>query len=313
MREGDEPRERKQRNKGHDLKLKLQSVYVEYKHASKALESYDQSTDESPSREVLRLAMLEGQQRLAFERYVEAKMEFLEFRIETNSRSGPHLVIPNAAAEYTGMRRWLAAGWRPALEAAAVLLLCATALSGIRQQKRIGEMERTRDKLGTALNQTRDRLQILGQELELSKVSEHSRIRQIQDTPPEQEPRETRAAVSGGILQQKSGAMKGEASTPIQIKNVGARTYYTFSLTISRQFERIGPLEVSLRSIDTLQNSVSIAIVSDALKMEERHLQLNKPVWLPSGYRQQPLELVVNRIVGNRIDGGLVEPRVKTQ
>src|SRR5215471_3367774 len=119
MREGDESRERKQRNKGHDLRLKLQSAYVEYKHASEALESYDQSTDESPSREVLRLAMLEGQQRLAFERYVEAKMEFLEFGIETNSRLGPHLVVPTPAAEHTGMRRWLAAGWRPALEAAA--------------------------------------------------------------------------------------------------------------------------------------------------------------------------------------------------
>ena len=107
--------------------------------------------------------------------------------------------------------------------------------------------------------------------------------------------------------------MKGEASTAIQIHNAGVRTYYTFSLTISRQFERIGPIEVSLRSIDTRQNSVSVAIVSDALRMEERHLQLNKPVWLPSGRRQQPLELVVNRIVANRIDGGLVEPRVKTQ
>jgi hypothetical protein len=312
MREGDESRERKQRNKGHDLRLKLQSAYVEYKQASEALESYDQSTDESPSREVLRLAMLEGQQRLAFERYVEAKMEFLEFGIETNSRTGLHMVVPTPATEHTGMRRWLAAGWRPALEAAVVLMLCATALSGIRQQKRIGEMEGTRDKLWTALNQARDRLQILGQELELWEVSEHSAIRQIQDTP-EQKPRETRAALSGGRLQQKSEAMKREASTAIQIHNVGARTYYTFSLTISRQFERIGPIEVSLRSIDTQQNSVSIAIVSDALRMEERHLQLNKPVWLPSGYRQQPLELVVNRIAGNHIDGGLVEPRVKTQ
>ena len=312
MREGDESHERKQRNKGHDLGLKLQSAYVEYKHASEALESYDQSTDESPSREVLRLAMLEGQEHLAFERYVEAKMEFLEFRIETNNRAGPHLVIPTPA-ERTGMRRWLAAGWRPALEAATVLLLCATALSGIRQQKRIGEMEGTRDKLWTALNQARDRLQILGQELELWKVSEHSAIRQIQDTPPEQKPGETRAALSGGRLQQNSEAMKGAATTAIQIHKVGARTYYTFSLTISRQFERIGPIEISLRSIDTQQNSVSIAIVSDALRMEERHLQLNKPVWLPSGYRQQPLELVVNRIVGNRIDGGLVEPRMKTQ
>jgi hypothetical protein len=211
------------------------------------------------------------------------------------------------------MRRWFAASWRPALEAAAVLLLCFTALSGIRQQKRIGEMEGTREKLWTALNQARERLQILGQELESWEVSEHSAIRQIQDTPPEQKPRETRAALSGGPLQQKSEAMKGEASTAIQIHNAGARTYYTFSLTISRQFERIGPIEVSLRSIDTRQNSVSVAIVSDALRMEERHLQLNKPVWLPSGRRRQPLELVVNRIVANRIDGGLVEPRVKTQ
>jgi hypothetical protein len=278
----------------------LESAYVDYQRASKALQSCDQSTDESPSREVLRLAMLEGQQRLAFEHYVEARIAFLEFRVEENDRPGPRLVVPIAAAGKAGIHRWLAAGWRPVLEAAAVLLLCAAVLSGIRQQRRLSEMERTRDNLSTALNQTRDRVQVLGQILE-TWDSQHSAVRETQQW-------ESRAAAPAVPLQPKPQALERETDAATQVHSVGGHTYYTFSLAVSRQFERIGPIEVSLRSIDTQRNRVSLAIFSDASKMVERRLQLNQPIRLLLGYSRQALELVVNRIVGDRIDGGLVEP-----
>jgi hypothetical protein len=275
---------------------------VDYKRASKALQSYDQSTDESPSREVLRLAMLEGQQRIAFEHYVEARIEFLEFRVEENNRPGPRLVVPIPAAGDALMHRWLAVGWRPVLEVAAVLLLCVAVLSGVRQQRRLSEMEGTRDRLWTALNQTRDRLQVLGQRPE-TWDSQHSAIREIQEQPGA-----SRAATPAVPLQPKPQALERAPVAATQVHSVAGRTYYKFSLAVSREFERIGPIEVLLRSIDTRGNYVNLAIVSDASKVVERRLQLNQPMRLPLGYRQQALELVVNRIVGDRIDGGLVEP-----
>jgi len=45
------------------------------------------------------------------------------------------------------------------------------------------------------------------------------------------------------------------------------------------------------------------------MQIDVPRLQPNQAVWINVGYHEQPLELVVDRIAGNRLDGHLVEPR----
>jgi len=44
------------------------------------------------------------------------------------------------------------------------------------------------------------------------------------------------------------------------------------------------------------------------MQIDVPRLQANQAVWINLGDYKQPLELVVDRITGNRLDGHLVEP-----
>ena len=87
--------------------------------------------------------------------------------------------------------------------------------------------------------------------------------------------------------------------------SVAARGY--FSLSRSSQFKRVGPIKVSLKSVDMQRNSVDVSIVSESGKVKVQHLRLNQPVWIKRSYRGQPMELVVDRITANGVSGHLIE------
>ena len=72
------------RDEEHDRWLAMQSAYEEYKRASEALDCTSQSADDTNERS--KLPVLEGQQWLAFERYFETRMEFLEARFDEGYR-----------------------------------------------------------------------------------------------------------------------------------------------------------------------------------------------------------------------------------
>jgi hypothetical protein len=84
MLDSDDSQEPEIRNDEHNHWLAMQSAYAEYGRASEALEP----TVDSSNGERSRLITLEGQQRVAFERYLEARMEFLEFRFDQSDRLG---------------------------------------------------------------------------------------------------------------------------------------------------------------------------------------------------------------------------------
>src|SRR5215469_9462773 len=69
------------RDAGNERWLAMRSAYFEYLRASDALECFPRPQDSS-SPEQAELLALASQQRTAFERYLEARMEFLEFRFD---------------------------------------------------------------------------------------------------------------------------------------------------------------------------------------------------------------------------------------
>ena len=326
MLEGEDSQKPARRDDGHDRWLAMQSAYAEYRSASEALECTRQSADDTSTSERLRLIVLEGQQRVAFERYLEARMEFLEFRFDESNPPGAGPAAPAARdADYSAAGSWLAfANRKPVLPILAVLLLCTNAFSLIRQQRHVRDLEAARDELRAALNQTRAGLQTLGQRMDAWGTPQPAAIRQVVHTPPAAVRREPDASHrptgrnSSGEGQsrhaaalhvpQKQVSAKRQPVVETRSQNIGARTYYNFSLAPSRQFKRIGPIELSLRSVDPRGKTVSLSIVSELARLNLDRLKLNEPVWIDRGYRQQPLELVIDRISGNRLDGHVIDP-----
>jgi len=311
MPEVDDSHEPERRHDEHDRWLAMRAAYAEYRRASEALECTPQFADDSPTSEGLRLSTLEGRQRAAFERYLEARMEFLEFRFDGRSWPGTGLAaLPNATRSIHGS----IPGWRLLIVCLlqAIILLCTTAFSLIREQKHVRDLEAARNELRATLNQTRDGLQLYRQKLDTRAPPQHSPISQIEHTPPaagRKPSAEGRSIHQPLHVKPKQIGPKPEPVPGTRSQRSGARTYFSFSLAPSRQFKRVGPIKVSLRSVDAERKRVSLSILSDPIQIDVPHLRPNQPVWINVGNREQPLELVVDRIAGNRLDGHLVERR----
>src|SRR5262249_6308508 len=125
---------------GRDQWLAMQSAYAEYRRASEALASSDQSADDIPARRGL-----ETQQRVAFEQYMDARLAFLEFRFDETDRPRQNQVDPptrDMADSVIGSRF---GGYRLLFLALAIGLVCVAGFSLIRAQKRVRDLEAARD------------------------------------------------------------------------------------------------------------------------------------------------------------------------
>jgi len=241
--------------------------------------------------------MLEGKQRVAFERYLEARMEFLECRFDESNLPGADL--PEEAGLGTGSR-FAFAKTRPFLEVLAVILLCTTAFSLVREKQQLRKLETSRDGLQAALNETRDEVRILGQKVDAGNSTA------AKQTPADERGKH-KAALP--VQQKKTIAKRRDPVQTAQGQRIGAHSYYRFSLGPSRQYTRVGPIEVSVRSVDARRHSANLFIVSNRGKVDVPRAETDQPVWIDVGGNQQPLELVVDRIAGDRLEGHLVESR----
>jgi hypothetical protein len=91
----------------------------------------------------------------------------------------------------------------------------------------------------------------------------------------------------------------------------GERSVYDFDLTKSKEFQRVGPLSLSLRKADTKHRSYDLSIIVDDKPVQKPHVNLSEPVWVSMADFPQPLEVVVNEIDKNHVRGYISAPRYK--
>jgi hypothetical protein len=97
----------------------------------------------------------------------------------------------------------------------------------------------------------------------------------------------------------------------VQLQKRGERSYYEFTLSPSKQFQRVGPIGVSLHKVNFKHKYFDFSMMVDDIKLEKKHVNLYEPVWINLSDRPQPVELVVNRIDKNQVQGYLSEPKYK--
>lgn len=95
----------------------------------------------------------------------------------------------------------------------------------------------------------------------------------------------------------------------VALEKKGERNYYEFDLTKSKGFKRVGSLNLSLRKTNTRHDYFDVAMIVDDSTLDKKHVNLYEPVVVYPADRQQPLELVVNRINKNGIHGYISEPK----
>jgi hypothetical protein len=91
----------------------------------------------------------------------------------------------------------------------------------------------------------------------------------------------------------------------------GELNIYEFKLTKSKEMHRVGPLSISLRGANPKRKSYDLAMIVDDNALSKRNVNLYEPVWITLGDRPQPVQLVVNHVEKNGIEGYVSEPKYR--
>ncbi|MEO8049730.1 MAG: hypothetical protein ABI833_04875 [Acidobacteriota bacterium] len=124
----------------------------------------------------------------------------------------------------------------------------------------------------------------------------------------------TRDELSGSLASTKdelNGSIGRTHDDVVALQKRGERNYYEFQLTKSKEFRRIGPLSLSLRKVNTKRKSYDLAMFVDDNQMQKKSVNLFEPIWINLEDRPQPVQLVVNQIGKNQIQGYISEPKYK--
>lgn len=94
-----------------------------------------------------------------------------------------------------------------------------------------------------------------------------------------------------------------------QLRRLGQRDYFEFSLARKGTREKLGNVAVELRGTNTKRNQFTVALYVDDMRLEKKNRSVNEPIYFFAGGSRAPLELVVNQVGKDRITGYLSVPK----
>jgi outer membrane murein-binding lipoprotein Lpp len=124
----------------------------------------------------------------------------------------------------------------------------------------------------------------------------------------------TRDELSGNLASTKdelNGSIGRTHDNVVALQKRGERNYYEFHLSKSKEFQRVGPLSLSLRKVNTKRKSYDLAMFVDDNQMQKKSVNLYEPILINLEDRPQPVQLVVNQITKDQIQGYISEPKYK--
>jgi len=96
-----------------------------------------------------------------------------------------------------------------------------------------------------------------------------------------------------------------------QLRRLGERDYYEFTIDRKGSRQKVGSLVVELRGTNTKRNQFTVALYVDDMRLEKKNRSVNEPIYFYTRSTRAPLELVVNRVGKNKIVGYLSVPKVQ--
>ncbi|HYL85575.1 MAG TPA: hypothetical protein VE263_15170 [Candidatus Angelobacter sp.] len=115
----------------------------------------------------------------------------------------------------------------------------------------------------------------------------------------------------GSTRDELNGSIARTHDELVALEKRGERSYFEFDLAKSKQFQRVGPLSLSLRKADTKHKSYEIQMVVDDNHLTKKNVNLYEPVWIHAESESQPVQIVVNRIEKNLVHGYISAPKYK--
>jgi hypothetical protein len=123
-----------------------------------------------------------------------------------------------------------------------------------------------------------------------------------------------RADLEGSLSSTKdelNGSIAKTHEELVALAKRGERSYFEFDLSKSKQFQRFGPLTISLRHTDTKHMNYDMAMVVDDNQLNKKKVNLYEPIWIHTESDGQPVQIVVNKISKNFVHGYISAPKYK--
>jgi len=97
----------------------------------------------------------------------------------------------------------------------------------------------------------------------------------------------------------------------VALERKGERNFYEFDIQKSKQFQREGPMSISLRKSNSKHKYCDLVLIVNDSEVSKKHVDLYEPILFnPEGY-SQPLQVVINAIGKDDVRGYVSEPKYK--
>jgi len=94
-----------------------------------------------------------------------------------------------------------------------------------------------------------------------------------------------------------------------QLRRMGERDYYEFSLKSKGDKQHVGSMQVELRAVNVKKHEFTMALYVDDMRLEKKNKAINEPIFFYAGGSRAPLELVVNQVNKSKVTGYLSVPK----
>ena len=97
----------------------------------------------------------------------------------------------------------------------------------------------------------------------------------------------------------------------VVLEKKGERSYSEFDLQKSKQFQREGPVSISLRKANTKHQYADLQLMVDDRNLSQKHVNLLQPIMFYTSDSPQPVEIVINDIGKDHIHGYVSAPKYR--
>src|SRR5258707_3635227 len=110
--------------------------------------------------------------------------------------------------------------------------------------------------------------------------------------------------VMSGLIARNKDDLEG-------LRRRGDRNYYEFTLTKSKNSQRVGPVQMSLNKTDPKKATYTLTVIADDKTIEKRDKTSGEPgqFYVKSNARMAPYEIVVFEVGKSQITGYLATPK----
>jgi hypothetical protein len=94
-----------------------------------------------------------------------------------------------------------------------------------------------------------------------------------------------------------------------QLRRMGTRDYYEFTVTRKAGAQKVGAVQVELKSANPKKNQFTINVLADDKSFEKKNRSVNEPIFFYTGGSHAALELVINKVTKSSASGYLSVPK----